>query len=116
MQRVEILSDTSFNAIITSNGLIRATSVISGGEEIILSTCHADEVNYFDCVVVESPELTSEDGSKFGKISGYSFVQGNFLCFVQEFMVGGNLSSLLEDFGYFEHVFAAFYAAESIHN
>ena len=78
MQRVEILSDRSFNAIVTSNGLVRARSVISAGEEIILSTYHADKVNYFDCMVVESPELTSKDGSKFGKISGYSFVQGNW--------------------------------------
>ena len=44
----------------------------------------------------------------------YSFFHNNYLCFVQEFMMGGDFSNILEKFGALDEIFVQFYAAEII--
>lgn len=57
----------------------------------------------------------------FGVVSGeyvvkaiFSFVHETFLCIVMEYMKGGDISSLLEEYGLFEEETARFYTAEII--
>lgn len=44
----------------------------------------------------------------------YSFFHNNYLCFVQEYMMGGDFSNILEKFGALDEIFVQFYAAEII--
>jgi len=52
----------------------------------------------------------------------YTFEHDNFICFVTEFMVGGDFNKILEDFGRLDKEHAQFYfaelilAVESLHN
>lgn len=57
----------------------------------------------------------------FGVVSGeyvvkaiFSFVHETFLCIVMEYMKGGDLSSLLEEYGLFSEKFSKFYIAEIV--
>lgn len=57
----------------------------------------------------------------FGLVSGeyvvkaiFSFVHETFLCIVMEYMKGGDLSSLLEEYGHFDENTSRFYTAEMI--
>ena len=57
----------------------------------------------------------------FGVVSGdyvvkaiFSFVHETFLCIVMEYMKGGDLSSLLEEYGLFDEITTRFYTAEMV--
>ena len=44
-----------------------------------------------------------------------TFLHESYICFVMEYMVGGDLGSVIERFGYFDNDHAKFYAAELVH-
>ena len=69
--------------------------------------------NHLDSLKKENQILTVVTGDFVVKAL-FTFSHETYLCFVMEYMYGGDLGSLLEKYGYFEEQIAKVYIAETI--
>lgn len=69
--------------------------------------------NHLDCLNKEN-QILKIVSSDFVVKALFTFTYENYICFVMEYMYGGDLGSLLEKYGCFDEEQARFYIAETI--
>jgi serine/threonine protein kinase len=78
-------------------------------------------VNFAEKMNKNHKESLRKEKEVFSLISGefvvkavFTFIHGNFICFVMEYLYGGDMGSMLERYGCFDTETARFYIAELI--